>query len=120
MKNNRQPNRFLKWSFGSSLDRKDLRFGYLMKVVFTSPDCAGDAQLEWEYGGRTCIGAYFSSTSIVALNFLLPESTVLLTYRLLDTDSLLPSLLHRWLFMAELVTVAWCCCDACSDCGHGS
>ena len=99
-----------------------------MKVIFTGPDCDGDAQLEWEYAGRTCIGAYFASTSIIALNFLLPESTVLLTYRILDTDSLLhstalPAMLLRWRPRSEGVT------DKCvvlfsvvvgSACGHDS
>ena len=76
------------------MEKKDLRFGYVMKVMFTNPsDLSGDARLEWEYVGNKCSGAYISSTSVAALNFLQKKSTVLLTYRILDSDSLYLSLL---------------------------
>ena len=85
--------RSLKWSFGSSLDKKDLRFGYLMRVFFaTSGDPSGDARLEWEYVGNMCAGTYVSSTSVAVLQFFQKTSTVLVTYRILDADSLLLSL----------------------------
>ena len=72
------------------MDKKDLRFGYVMKVMFSNPlEPSGDARLEWEYVGNKCSGAYISATSIAALNFLQKKSTVLLTYRILDSDSLL-------------------------------
>lgn len=81
--------RSLKWSFGSSLDKKDLRFGYLMRVFFaTSGDPSGDARLEWEYVGNMCAGTYVSSTSVAVLQFFQKTSTVLVTYRILDADSL--------------------------------
>lgn len=81
--------RSLKWSFGSSLDKKDLRFGYLMRVLFaTSADPSGDARLEWEYVGNMCAGTYVSSTSVAVLQFFQKTSTVLVTYRILDANSL--------------------------------
>ena len=71
------------------MEKKDLRFGYVMKVMFTNPsDSSGDARLEWDYVGNKCSGAYISATSIAVLNFLQKKSTVLLTYRILDSESL--------------------------------
>ena len=103
--------RFLKWSFGTSMEKKDLRFGYIMKVMFTNAsDSSGDARLEWDYVGNKCSGAYISATSIAALNFLQKRSTVLLTYRILDSDSLLIVIVYLSRFMH--LFMFFCCCHS--------
>jgi hypothetical protein len=82
-----EPNvRHLKWSFGSSMNRKDLRFGYVMRVL--SSHERPDLRLEWEYIGVPCRGEYLASTAVAVLNFWQPGSTVTVTYRVLDQDTM--------------------------------
>lgn len=70
-----------------------------MRVFFaTSGDPSGDARLEWEYVGNMCAGTYISSTSVAVLQFFQKTSTVLVTYRILDANSLL-SLAFSHVFM---------------------
>lgn len=75
--------KFLRWSFGKSLKRTDMRFGYEMKVIQNQQD----AQLECKYTGAVCKGQYLSSTSVIILNFFLKSSMVTVTYRIVDENS---------------------------------
>ncbi|KAL6056058.1 SKICH domain-containing protein [Balamuthia mandrillaris] len=78
--------RYLKWSFGKSLHKNDLRFGYIMK--FVSQPRSHDMMLEWQYTGDTCRGQYIDKSAVAVLNFFLRSSTVLATYRVTDENTI--------------------------------
>ena len=63
-----------------------MRFGYVMRVL--SAHDSMDMRLEWEYVGMTCRGDFFGSTSTAILNFFQKNSTVTVTYRILDPDTM--------------------------------
>jgi hypothetical protein len=82
-----EPNvRLLKWSFGKSLDADELRFGYVIR--FAHEPTSEQTRLDWQYGGESCQGVYNSVTRTAVLNFFLRTSTVTITYRVLDADSM--------------------------------
>ena len=82
-----EPNvRLLKWSFGKSLDAGELRFGYVIR--FAHDPTSEQTRLDWQYGGESCQGIYNSVTRTAVLNFFLRTSTVTITYRVLDADSM--------------------------------
>lgn len=81
-----EPNtRYLRWSFGKSLQKTDLRFGYEMKV-FQQPQ-KKETFLEWQYSGTLCKGTFFPSTQVCVMHFILRNSMVTVTYRIVDEDS---------------------------------
>ena len=74
----------LQWSFGKAASRADLRFGYAMKFT-RSPTAPSVTDLEWTYAGTPCFGRFLAHGHPVAtLNFCLPTSTVIVTYRVVD------------------------------------
>jgi len=78
--------RYLKWSFGKSLDKQDLQFGYIMK--FEPKAKNNDVYLEWQYSGDLCHGQYMDKNSVAILNFFIRNSTVTATYRIIDNDTI--------------------------------
>eukprot|EP00160_Parvularia_atlantis_P000208 Unigene10168_Nuclearia_a/m.31065 Unigene10168_Nuclearia_a/g.31065 ORF Unigene10168_Nuclearia_a/g.31065 Unigene10168_Nuclearia_a/m.31065 type:complete len:133 (-) Unigene10168_Nuclearia_a:79-477(-) len=78
--------RHLKWSFGRTLQRNELRGGYIMKCTHVPK--TGEVQLDWQYSGVPCSGRFFPATSAIVLNFFLRASTVVATYRILDADTM--------------------------------
>lgn len=80
--------RALKWAFGSSLSRRDLRIGYVMRVLPAPDGASGDMRFEWEHAGTPCRGEYFASTGVAVLRFFQRASTVTVTYRVLDADAM--------------------------------
>ncbi|EFA84942.1 hypothetical protein PPL_01935 [Heterostelium album PN500] len=78
--------RHLKWSFGKSLEKSELRFGYSMKCVQAPKNT--ETYLEWTYIGTVCHGKYLPSTNVAVLNFFQPQSTVLVTYRVIDENTM--------------------------------
>jgi hypothetical protein len=74
--------RLLKWSFGADLDT--LAYGYVIR--FSHEDDM--TKLEWQYGGESCTGIFNSGTSTAVLNFFLRTSTLTITYRILDANTL--------------------------------
>ncbi|EGG21857.1 hypothetical protein DFA_01743 [Cavenderia fasciculata] len=78
--------RFLKWSFGKSLSKNEMRFGYLMKMVSAPKNI--ETYLEWTYIGTLCHGKYLPATNCAVLNFFQPLSTVLVTYRVVDENTM--------------------------------
>lgn len=76
--------RCLRWSFGKSLDPEDLLFGFVIRVS-TGP---GDAELEWQYKGMPCHGHYHHATGLAMLQFNLRTSSVVITYRINDADTM--------------------------------
>jgi hypothetical protein len=78
--------RHLKWSFGRSLEKADLQFGYIMK--FDPKAKNNDVALEWQYTGDLCHGQYIDKSSVVILNFFIRSSTILATYRIIDADTI--------------------------------
>ena len=75
---------YLKWSFGKSLAKNCLRFGYVMKFI---PDAQG-MFMEWKYADNRCHGMFQPSSSVAILNFFLQSSTVTITYRVMGPDTM--------------------------------
>jgi hypothetical protein len=71
------------------LDPEKLNFGYLMKV---EDDLLSEesriSKLEWQYRGQLCTGTYQYSTRVAVFEFKLESSTVIITYRVVDKDTL--------------------------------
>ena len=44
--------------------------------------------IEWQYGGEPCSGMFNPMTSTAVLNFFLKSSTVTITYRVMDMNTL--------------------------------
>ena len=82
----------LRWYFGSSPRKSDLRLGYSMEVFITSS--GGDARFQWEYGGSRCVGQYCAATGVVHLPFLQRNSSLFVTLRLLDPETIAVSILE--------------------------
>jgi hypothetical protein len=78
--------RHLKWSFGKTLLKSELQFGYIMKVV-NFPKTP-ETYLEWVYTGNVCHGKFLPSSGVAILNFFQPTSTVMVVYRVIDADSM--------------------------------
>eukprot|EP00742_Colponemidia_sp_Colp-10_P005049 GILJ01005394.1.p1 GENE.GILJ01005394.1~~GILJ01005394.1.p1 ORF type:complete len:200 (-),score=14.10 GILJ01005394.1:342-899(-) len=76
----------LKWSFGKTPDKTRLQAGYVMKC--SKHGSSLDRKLEWEYDGCLCSGTFHASTSTAVLHYQLPDSTVLVTYRLVDQHTM--------------------------------
>jgi len=79
--------RYLKWSFGRNLEKKELRFGYVMKF-FQKKESSSEVIIQWQYNGQACSGVYQSQTGTAVFNFHLKSSTVVITYRILDQDTM--------------------------------
>ncbi|GAM29153.1 hypothetical protein SAMD00019534_123290, partial [Acytostelium subglobosum LB1] len=78
--------RHLKWSFGKSLSKSEMRFGYSMKFLSAPKNI--ETYLEWTYIGTICHGKYLPATNTAVLNFFQPLSTVLVTYRIIDENTM--------------------------------
>eukprot|EP01113_Clastostelium_recurvatum_P007962 TRINITY_DN1372_c0_g1_i2.p1 TRINITY_DN1372_c0_g1~~TRINITY_DN1372_c0_g1_i2.p1 ORF type:complete len:161 (-),score=29.40 TRINITY_DN1372_c0_g1_i2:372-854(-) len=78
--------RHLKWSFGKTLSKNELHFGYVMKFVQVPRN--PETYLEWTYTGTVCHGKFLPATQVAVLNFFQSHSTVLVTYRVIDPDSM--------------------------------
>lgn len=78
--------RYLRWSYGKSLAKQDLHFSYEMKVI-ANPQ-KKEVQLEWQYSGTLCKGMYYPHTQVCVMQFVLRNSIVTLTYRIMDDDSM--------------------------------
>eukprot|EP01132_Coremiostelium_polycephalum_P003221 gene3221-4033_t len=78
--------RNLKWSFGKSLNKNELHFGYSMKFVSTPKNT--ETYLEWTYIGTPCHGKFLAHNNVAVLNFFQSHSTVLVTYRIVDEDTM--------------------------------
>ena len=89
----------LRWSFGSAKKSDghgqggqasintapgDLRFGYSMKFI---PDTKGTF-MTWEHKGNRCHGMFQPMSSVAVLNFYMQTSTVTITYRVMDVDTM--------------------------------
>jgi len=86
-----EPNtRFLKWSFGKSMSKSDLRFGYVMKLVEYAGDSSHgeETHIEWQYNGQPCTGVYQPVTGVLVLSFHLKDATTVMTYKINDRNSL--------------------------------
>jgi hypothetical protein len=65
-----------------------------------SRDNNEETTVEWQYNGHPCTGLYQPRTSAVVLNFLLKTSSVVITYRIVDQDSMTYTLLcHDYIHM---------------------
>eukprot|EP00455_Lapot_gusevi_P022935 TRINITY_DN2387_c0_g2_i1.p1 TRINITY_DN2387_c0_g2~~TRINITY_DN2387_c0_g2_i1.p1 ORF type:complete len:214 (+),score=27.94 TRINITY_DN2387_c0_g2_i1:116-757(+) len=83
----KEPNsRYLKWSFGKSLEKDELRFGYVMK--FCRNPSNEETQMQWQYAGESCSGVYQAATGAAVLHFALKSSTVIITYRIVDPSTM--------------------------------
>ncbi len=71
----------MKWSFGKSVEEKELRFGYEMR--FTRPiGVKTETNIDWVYVGTPCHGKFIASGHCCAvLNFFLRSSVIVVTYR---------------------------------------
>lgn len=96
----------LKWSFGQSLDDSELRYGYTMKS--TRDPGTKDVTFEWDYIGTPCKGQYIHATSVAILNFFQKKSTVTVTYRVLDPNSIL--YVYKFLLFIYLFILAISIC----------
>eukprot|EP00947_MAST-08B_sp_MAST-8B-sp1_P004827 g4827.t1 len=76
--------RHLRWNFGSGVAQDELRFGYGMKFI---ADPKG-MLMEWEHAGHKCNGVFQPATSVAILNFYMAASTVTITYRVMDADTM--------------------------------
>jgi hypothetical protein len=85
--------KLIKFSFGKNLDAQEMRFGYVIKCS-TDSGSPDSAELEWQYGGERCAGIYNGATRTAVLNFFLRNSTVTITYRILDADSMAVSIVE--------------------------
>lgn len=79
-----QHDRQLKWSFGTSTKKTDLRTAYTMKLI---PDTDGTF-LEWKLGEGSGTGTFRPDVSVCVLQFFMPGSTVTVTYRPMDGDTM--------------------------------
>uniref|UniRef100_A0A6U2XJE1 Uncharacterized protein n=2 Tax=Lotharella globosa TaxID=91324 RepID=A0A6U2XJE1_9EUKA len=83
--------RYLKWSFGRGLKPTELRFGYVMKFNTADGDkktSSDTTAIEWQYCGHLCNGVFQQNTKVYVLNFHLKTSTVVITYRILNKNSM--------------------------------
>jgi len=78
--------RHLKWSFGKTLSKSELYFGYIMKFVQVPRN--PETYLEWTYSGTVCHGKFIPSSQVAVLNFFQPQSSILVTYRVVDSDTM--------------------------------
>jgi len=78
--------RYLKWSFGRTLSRNDMRTGYIMKC--TSNPKTSEINLEWQYSGALCSGKFSLAVNVAVLNFSVKNSFVTVTYRVVDADTI--------------------------------
>ena len=80
--------KFLRWSFGKSLDRDSLKPICLMKV--TPNDFSMESFLEWEYRGVRCHGRYTATDAggVGILNFPMERTSITNTLRVLDADNM--------------------------------
>eukprot|EP01012_Entosiphon_sulcatum_P067803 TRINITY_DN97643_c0_g1_i1.p2 TRINITY_DN97643_c0_g1~~TRINITY_DN97643_c0_g1_i1.p2 ORF type:complete len:184 (+),score=45.31 TRINITY_DN97643_c0_g1_i1:97-648(+) len=78
--------RYLKWSFGKTFQRSDLRQVYDMKVV--AKPGSKEVQLEWQFQGFPCKGVYYHHNRVAVLNFVTPTTLVTVTYRVLDASTM--------------------------------
>jgi len=81
--------RYLRWSFGPSLDQNEMRYGYVTKFHrdSKSKDPNQESSIEWQYDGQPCTGGFNPATGAAVLNFLLKTATVVITYRIMDADT---------------------------------
>ena len=77
--------RQIKWSFGSSLSKKDMHSSYTMRVSENFPT-PGTTMFEWKYANEICRGSFHSATATATFNFLQKQSTVIVIYRVLDPN----------------------------------
>lgn len=95
----------LKWSFGKGFTESELQFGYIMECV---KDKSQDfVTFKWQfsgyiftvpntflfqhnilYKGRQCEGSYNPQTAALVLNFMADNVTIVVTYRLVDDDTM--------------------------------
>jgi len=81
--------RLLKWSFGKTAEKSELRFGYVMKFLEeANREDGADTKIEWQYNGHACSGTFQPSTNSIVLSFQLLNSTVIITYRIIDQHSM--------------------------------
>jgi len=78
--------RHLKWSFGKSLSKSELHFGYIMK--FVNFPKSPETYLEWVYTGTVCHGKFLPASGVAILNFFQAHSTVLVVQRVVDADTM--------------------------------
>eukprot|EP00026_Physarum_polycephalum_P012843 Phypoly_transcript_13183.p1 GENE.Phypoly_transcript_13183~~Phypoly_transcript_13183.p1 ORF type:complete len:176 (+),score=9.87 Phypoly_transcript_13183:535-1062(+) len=78
--------RHLKWSFGKSLSKSELHFGYIMK--FVNFPKSPETYLEWVYTGTVCHGKFLPASGVAILNFFQAHSTVLVVQRIVDADTM--------------------------------
>jgi hypothetical protein len=83
--------RFLKWSFGKTSQKSDMRFGYEMKClsapITSSKSNDPTVPFEWTYSNTQCKGNYYPSSGVAIFNFILRTSLVTVTYSIIDEDS---------------------------------
>lgn len=94
--------RYHRWSFGKSLQRGDLRGGYVMKLTTVGKATTGggtsaagaaaaaaagpEVLLEWTYGGLPCTGRYVPAAAVLVLQFMLRTAVIVATYRIIDAN----------------------------------
>eukprot|EP01111_Echinosteliopsis_oligospora_P012926 TRINITY_DN450_c0_g1_i1.p1 TRINITY_DN450_c0_g1~~TRINITY_DN450_c0_g1_i1.p1 ORF type:complete len:224 (-),score=62.36 TRINITY_DN450_c0_g1_i1:8-679(-) len=78
--------RHLKWSFGKTISKSELHFGYIMKFVNFPKN--QETYLEWVYTGTVCHGKFMPASNVAILNFFQAHSTVLVVYRVVDADTM--------------------------------
>ena len=44
--------------------------------------------MQWEYAGSPCSGTYQASTKVATLQLTMPKSSVTITYRIIDPDTM--------------------------------
>ena len=74
---------YLKWSFGKNAE-SEMKYAYVMKFS----DESEQTVVEWQYGGEACSGIFNPVTSTAVFSFFLRSSTVTVTYRVVDADSI--------------------------------
>jgi hypothetical protein len=60
----------------------------MMKVEDEEEGDVRISKLEWQYRGQRCTGTYQFSTRVAALDFKLESSSVMITYRVIDKDTM--------------------------------
>ena len=78
--------KYLNWSFTlkQSVHAESLVFGYKMKLI---PDQNG-TYMEWNHQGCRCHGSFLPSSSLIALNFLMSNATISVSYHILGPDNM--------------------------------
>jgi len=55
---------------------------------FQKKESSNEITIQWQYNGQSCSGVYQSQTGTAVFNFHLKSSTVVITYRILDQDTM--------------------------------